>query len=76
MVARGRLQMMCMCMQTSDGWKGSVCFVVDVILLAFRNFHIYRSYYFLSLSIRELLSVCVCAFSRNSHSTGWIIMTS
>ena len=40
MVVVGRLQMMCMCMRTSDWWKGSVCFVVDVILLAFRNFHI------------------------------------
>ena len=57
MVARGRLQKMCMCMRTSDWWKGSVYFVVDVVLLAFRNFHIYRSYYFLSLSFRELLSV-------------------
>ena len=36
----------------------AVCvLVVDVILLVFRNFHIYRSYYFLSLSVHELLSV-------------------
>ena len=62
MVARGRLQMMCMCMRTSDWWKCSVCFVVDVILLAFRNFHIYRSCYFLSLSIHELLCLCMRVF--------------
>ena len=72
MVAEGRLQMMCMCMQTSDWWKCSVCFVVDVILLAFRNFTFIEVIISLSLLIRELLSVCVCAFSRNSQYPGCI----
>ena len=49
--------MMCMCMQTNDWWKCSVCFVVDVILLAFRNFTFIEVIISLSLLIRELLSV-------------------
>ena len=57
MVARGRLQMMCVCMRTSDWWKCNVCFVVDVILLAFRNFTFIEVISCLSQSVNYCLSV-------------------
>ena len=54
----------------------AVCvFAVDVVLLAFRNFHIYISYYFLSLSIREH---CLSAYAHfhEIHTVPQVYMTS